>query len=292
MGNIQQLEAELVYEARADVGEGPVWDAVAGRLLFVDVSPGHVYCLDVESGEAQISRLGQEVGAAIPRQSGGFVAAVRDGIATVDGESLAVVAPIEGDDPSTRMNDAKCDPSGRLWAGTMAFDFAPGRASLYAVERDWTWRRVIGDLTIANGLGWSPDGETMYFIDSPTKRIDRFAFDVATGHLGERELFAVAEDDGMPDGMTVDADGSVWVAFFGGGCVRRYDSDGTHVASVILPVKQVTSCAFGGPDLTDLYITTAAYQLDGGALAQQPLAGSVFTCRPGVAGMPTVSFGG
>jgi sugar lactone lactonase YvrE len=204
-----------------------------------------------------------------------------------------VFAPIEADKPGNRMNDATCDPQGRLWAGTMAFDFQAGAASLYRIDAEHAVTRVLPDLTISNGMGWSPAGDVMYFIDSTTYGVDAFPFDAASGELGTRErLITFSVDEGMPDGLTVDAEGGIWVALFGGGEVRRYRPDGGSWGTIELPVTQVTSACFGGPTLQDLYITSAAVQLDAEALARQPLAGATFVCRPGVTGLPTNVFAG
>jgi sugar lactone lactonase YvrE len=264
-------------------------------LLFVDISAGHIYRYDPVAGSIRKTEIGQPVGAAIPRVAGGLVVAMRDGIGILsDGtDEVEVVAPVEGDKPGNRMNDATCDPQGRLWAGTMAFDFAEGAASLYRIDSDLQASLVLRDLTISNGMGWSPSGDTMYFIDSTTYAVDAMPFDGSTGEVGDRRrLISFSETDGMPDGLTVDAEGGIWVALFGGGEVRRFDPDGEAKGSIRMPVTQVTSVCFGGPTLEDLYITTAAVQLDADALALQPLAGATFVCRPGVAGLPTNLFAG
>lgn len=287
-----RIEVEVVAQLSSDVGEGPSWDDRGQSLLFVDVTPGCIYRLDPSTGALQCAEFGQEVGAAIPDSSGGLVVAARDGIYRTDHEvtQVELLAAVEADNPGNRMNDAKCDPAGRMWAGTMAFDFREGAASLYRIDRT-TVTTMLTDLTIANGTGWSPDGSLMYFIDSATSRIDVFDFDELTGDISRRRPFVTgAADEGMPDGMTVDEEGGVWVAYFGAGQVRRFDSSGQLDAVVDLPVQQVTSCCFGGPDLRDLYITSAAYELSSVDLRDQPLAGSTFRCTPGVVGLPTTRF--
>jgi sugar lactone lactonase YvrE len=292
---LDDIEVTAVAEVGADVGEGPSWDAASQTLSFVDVSPGRIYRLDPGSASPSHVEVGQEVGAAVPRSAGGMVVAVRDGIGILDEgtDKVNIFAPIEGDDPGNRMNDAKCDPQGRLWAGTMAFDFHAGAASLYRIDADRAVTRVMADLTISNGLGWSPDGDVMYFIDSGTYGLDAHAFNGSTGEIGPAErLITFAPEEGMPDGLTVDAEGGIWVALFGGSQVRRHAPDGSVLGSVKLPATQVTSACFGGPDLQDMYITTAAFQLDAAELEQQPLAGSVFTCRPGVTGLPSTPYAG
>ena len=287
-----EIEVEVVAQLTSDVGEGPSWDDSSQSLLFVDVTPGHIFRLDHASGALQRAEFGQEVGAAIPDTAGGLVVAARDGIYQADhaGTQVALLAAVEADNPGNRMNDAKCDPAGRLWAGTMAFDFQPGAASLYRIDRT-TVNQILTDLTISNGTGWSPDVSLMYFIDSATSRVDVFDFDAVTGDISERRPFVTGQaDGGMPDGMTVDSEGGVWVAYFGAGQVRRFDPSGLLDAVVDLPVRQVTSCCFGGPGLRELYITSAAYQLSTVDLHEQPLSGSTFRCTPGIAGLPTSRF--
>jgi sugar lactone lactonase YvrE len=223
------------------------------------------------------------------------VLAVRDGIAVTSdtGEDFEIAAPVERDIPGNRMNDAKCDPAGRLLAGTMAFDLSPHSAALYRVEPDWSFEEISRDVTQSNGIAWSPDGGRMYFIDSATQGIDVFDYDAGTGSAGNRRrLVTIDPAHGIPDGMTADDQGNLWVACFGGAAVRRFSPAGEELDQVHFPVTQVTSCAFGGPGLADLYVTTAAYRLSPGQLRGEPHAGATFVCRPGAAGLPAPSFAG
>jgi sugar lactone lactonase YvrE len=280
----------------ADVGEGPCWDIATRTLLFVDVTPGTIHRLDPETGVVTSRSIGQEIGAAIPRTTGGLVVAARDGIGFLADDptaQLEIVAPIEADNPGNRMNDARCDPAGRLWAGTMAFDFARHAGSLYRVETDGRAERILSDVTISNGLGWSPAGTTMYFIDSGEAAVDAFAYDPETGAAtNRRRLVEFGRGDGMPDGLTVDADGHLWVAMFGAGIIRRFSSRGVPSGQVRLPVSQVTSVAFGGDAMDTLFVTSAAYKMSPDRLAEEPLAGATFRCRPGPTGLPAIRFGG
>jgi sugar lactone lactonase YvrE len=275
------------------LGESPRWDAASGSLVFVDIVPGVLYRLDRSALTS--TPVGQELGSVNPAADGGLVLAVRDGVFRThdDGATMLPVAPVEADVPSNRMNDSRCDSSGRLWAGTLAFDEAPGAGTLYRVDADGSTRRVIEGLTIANGLDWSPDGSLMYFVDSPTGRIDVLDYDPVEGTVSSRRRFARVDlAIGVPDGLAVDSEGGVWVAVFGGGQVRRYDADGSLSDVLDLPTTQVTSVCFGGEDLQDLFVTTARKHLTASALADQPLAGAVFACRPGVAGRPENRFAG
>jgi sugar lactone lactonase YvrE len=239
--------------------------------------------------------VGQEVGAVVPRRGGGLVLAVRDGIAVASdmGEGFELVAPVERDIPGNRMNDAKCDPAGRLLAGTTAFDFTPHSAALYRVEPDWSFRQIVADVTQSNGIAWSPDGSQLYFIDSATQGVDVFDYDAGTGSIGNRRrLVTIERTHGVPDGMTTDSQGNLWVACFGGAAVRCFSPAGEQLDEVLFPVTQVTSCTFGGAGLADLYVTSAAYRLSTGQLQKEPHAGATFVCRPGAVGMPASSFAG
>jgi sugar lactone lactonase YvrE len=277
------------------VGEAPHWDDRTKSLLFVDLTAGVVFRYGQSGVKLGSFSVGQEVGAVVPRRGGGLVLAVRDGIAVASdaGEGFELTAPVEGDTPGNRMNDAKCDPAGRLLAGTTAFDFSPHSAALYRVEPDWSFKQVVRDVTQSNGMAWSPSGSRMYFIDSATQGVDVFDYEVGTGSVSNRRrLVTIERGNGTPDGMTADDKGNLWVACFGGGAVRCFSPSGVQLAEVVFPVTQVTSCAFGGPGLADLYVTSAAYRLNPSQLRRQPHAGATFVCRPGAVGMPASSFAG
>jgi sugar lactone lactonase YvrE len=286
---------EVFAGLRADVGEAPHWDERTKTLLFVDLTAGMVFRYDQFGAKLGSFPVGQEVGAVVPRRPGGLVLAVRDGIATVSdtGEGFELTSPVERDIPGNRMNDAKCDPAGRLFAGTTAFDFSPHSAALYRVEPDWSFEQIVPGATQSNGIAWSPGGHRMYFIDSATQGVDVFDFDVGSGAAsGRRRLVTIEPAHGVPDGMTTDNKGNLWVACFGGGAVRCYSPAGVLVDEILFPVTQVTSCTFGGPGLADLYVTSAAYRLSAGQLRKEPHAGATFVCRPGAVGRPASPFAG
>jgi sugar lactone lactonase YvrE len=191
------------------------------------------------------------------------------------------------------MNDGACDPEGRFWAGSMAYDATPGAGSLFRVDRDGTLTTVLEGVTVSNGLAWDPDGRSLYYIDSATGGVDRFTYDRATGDVaGRRRMIEVPRELGEPDGMTVDADGCLWIALWNGGQVRRYDPGGRLLESVEVPVARPTSCAFGGRALDRLFVTTSRFGLDPGALSEQPLAGALLVVDPGVRGLVTPPFAG
>jgi sugar lactone lactonase YvrE len=285
---------ELLVQHDALVGEGPVWDPRIGRLLWVDIPNDTVLVTDPADGSTIQRRLPLAVGVVLPRASGGYVAALQDGFYALPEQGKPeLIAPVEASNPATRMNDGETDPQGRFWAGTMGWHAEPGLGSLYRLDPDGTVRRMVEGVSISNGLGWSPDGLTMYYVDTPTYRIDRFDFDPASGDIsGRREFVTIREGGGRPDGLTVEREGAVWVATWPGYGVHRYLPDGTLDAVIPLPVSNVSSCEFGGPDLRDLYITTAWELLSEEEHAAQPLAGSLFRTRLEVPGRPRVPFAG
>jgi sugar lactone lactonase YvrE len=220
---------------------------------------------------------------------------MRDGFALMDPDTpqVELIAAIEPDLPGNLMNDAKCDGSGLLWGGTVASDETPHAGALYRLDADRSVTRVVDAVSCSNGLGWSLDRRLMYYIDSGEQAIDAFDFDDATGHVANRRrLVEIPTHDGIPDGMAVDAEGYLWVAIWGGGAVRRYTPEGRLDRVLEVPSTQVTSCVFGGDDLGDLYITSAAGGLSEQELARDPHSGSLFVHRPGVNGQPTESYAG
>jgi sugar lactone lactonase YvrE len=286
-------EAELFVDARARLGEGPVWDARSGRLIWVDIEGAALHSTHPETGETTTMPMPSPIGIAVPRQSGGFVAALEDGFYAIDVDGgTELIAEIDNRARGLRFNDGACDPAGRFLAGTMAYDFKPGAGSLYRLEPDLSVSRLIDSVTISNGLGWSPDGGTMYYVDTPTKRIDAFDYDVESGAISRRRPFVDIEGEGRGDGLCVDVDGAVWVALWPGWSVRRYLADGTLDVILPLPVAEVSSCVFGGPSLDELFITTAWSTLSDEQRAEQPLAGSLFRASVGTRGIPRASFSG
>jgi sugar lactone lactonase YvrE len=286
--------ADIALDAGDQLGEGPFWDDLRGELLRVDISRGLVHGWNPSSGAGWRREYDGEVGAALPRAGAdGLVVAVGRRLVLDDGEGEKVLARVEEDRPGNRFNDCRCDPSGRLWAGTMSGDSSPGEASLYRLSPGGEIERVISGTTISNGLGWSPAGDRMYFIDSTTRRVDVFDYDAQSGEIAGRRTFAELEpSDGLPDGMTVDSEGGVWVCVFGGGAVLRYGEDGALEGRVELPVTNPTNAVFGGPDLRTLYVTSARHELSEEQLAAEPLAGAVLALEPGVTGLPGNRFAG
>ena len=275
------------------LSEGPRWHEEAGELLWVDIL-GSTFHRSAIAPDGRLKlvasvAIDRHVGAVAPVVGGGYVLAAGPGFLFVDGAgSVRELAQPEAGRTDVRMNDGACDPHGRFWAGTMAYDESPGAGVLYRLELDGSCTRVLAGLTISNGIGWSPDGATMYLADSGTGRVEAFDFDSDSGDISRRRTLVRIEQPGVvPDGLTVDEDGGIWVALWGGGAIQRYAPDGSVLTTVRLPVDRPTSCAFGGPDRAMLFVTTARAGLDGAALARQPDAGHLFRIDGlGVRGMP------
>ncbi|CAM5401290.1 SMP-30/gluconolactonase/LRE family protein [Streptomyces aurantiogriseus] len=277
---------EVAVRAEATLGEGPTWDPATGRLLWLDILGARLNSYDPSTGNRTVRVTDQHVGAAKPRVGGGLVLNLRDGVGLLDvdgGFRWLHHEPV----PGRRANDAAVAPDGSLWAGTMRYDEAPGGGTLSRLTGDGSVDVVLDDVTVSNGTGWSPDGRLMYYIDTPTRRVD--VFDHTSGQATNRRPFVeIEEGAGFPDGLTVDADGCVWVALWDGGAVRRYTPAGELDRVVQLPTPRVTACAFGGPDLTDLYITTARVGLE----APHPVAGSLLVVPGAGKGLPQPAFAG
>ena len=277
------------------IGEGPIWDGSSGMLIWVDIMSGLVHRYRPTTGAIETFDAGRHIGAVAVRSGGGLVLAADDGFRLLDpGETTTrLVGPIGADDPERRFNDGKADPGGRFWAGTMRYDKAAHGGALYCFAPDGTVSLEIAAVTISNGLDWSPDGRTMYYVDTPTQRIDAFDFEPASGTIsGRRPLITIDPADGNPDGLTVDAEGHIWLALWRGWAVRRYAPDGRFEREIRLPTSLVTSVAFGGAGLDELYITSANEELDAAERGAQPEAGALFRCVPGVRGRPANLFAG
>ncbi len=285
---------EVAIRAEAKLGEGPRWDAAARRLLWVDIEAGALHLFDPSRDDDRAIPLGNRVGAAAPTEAGGVLVALADRLAVVDldDESVRTLVTIPHGD-GMRLNDGACDPAGRFWVGSMALDYATGAGALYRYSRADGLERVLDAVTLSNGLGWSPDGGTMYYVDSMTYRVDRFDFDPSTGAVSDRRPFvAIERGAGIPDGLAIDHEGGIWVALWGRGALRRYSPDGELERVLAVPTDNVTACCFGGDDGRSLYVTTASVDLDVDRRRRQPLAGSVFVTEVDVSGPPAQPFAG
>lgn len=269
-------------------GEGPVWDARSGRLALVDMLRGEVILVATDG--RKIRRAVATVVAVIrPTSAAGWVLGVERGFALADADFQNVrELPPLWSGGRLRMNDGGCDPGGRFFCGSLARDGAPGEGTLYRLDPDGSVHTALEAVTTSNGIGWSPDGSRVYYIDSATQRIDIYDYDLDEAQLSNRRtLVEIPPEDGTPDGLAIDAEGGIWIALYGGGTVRRYGEHGALDEEIRLPVAYPTACAFGGTDLEQLYITSSTL---GDAPGSDPLAGSVFVCEPGVAGLSVLEY--
>lgn len=281
------------------LSECPRWHEEHQELLWVDVlgRQFHRGTVTADGGMNHVrsTTIDQNVGAVAPAVEGGYVLAAGQGFLLLDeaGSTRELAQPDAGH-TDVRMNDGACDPQGRFWAGTLAYDESPGAGSLYRLELDGTCTTVLTGLTISNGIGWSPDATTMYLNDSGTGCLDAFRFHGSTGAISNRRTLVHLDQPGVvPDGLTVDEEGGIWVALWGGGVVNRYAPDGSLLTSVRLPVERPTSCAFGASDRATLFVTSARVDLDDDALSRQPHAGRVFAIDGlGVRGLPCLPYRG
>ncbi len=284
--------AEQITDVCTYHGEGPIWDAAAGRVRWVDMLRGEILSMPPGGGPIIRRRVGEIAGSMRTRAGGGLVVGIERGFALLDDAEGGEVRrlPEVWADPGIRMNDGGCDPQGRYYSGSMAYDKGVGRAALYRLDTDLSVSTVLRGVTISNGLVWSLDGGTAYYVDSPTGQVTAFRFDAAAGTFHDgRPVIRVDPASGSPDGMTIDAEGGLWVAVWGGGAVHRYLPDGRLDEVIELPARQVSACTFGGPELDQLFITTSREDLPDDV---QPLAGALFRARPGVRGRPTPMFAG
>lgn len=283
---------ECIADVGATLGEGPVWVAREGALYWVDIPDRRLFRW-TEAGGVNDIALSRHVCSIVPRASGGFIGAGYDGFLSISRDfDVEVIGNPEPDLPGNRFNDGKLDRAGRLWAGTMDRAETGVSGSLYRLDTSLDWVRIDTGYRVTNGPAFSRDGRTLYHTDSARQTV--YAFDLAAdGSATDRRVhLRFAAGEGYPDGMTVDAEDCLWIAFWDGWCVRRFSPAGERLAELPVPVQRPTSCAFGGPALDRLFITSARRDLTDAALADQPQAGGVFMTRPGVSGLPDVPFGG
>jgi sugar lactone lactonase YvrE len=280
MRRVEQVTGVVTYH-----GEGPVWSERWGGLRWVDMLAGDILSL---AADGTVSRrpVGTVAAAVRPRRRGGAVIGVERGFALEDADGTLTHLPELWSDDRVRMNEGGCDPDGRFYCGSMAYDQEPGAASLYRLDPDRSVHVVLEGVTVSNGLDWSPDGARAYYNDTATHSVAVFNYEREAGLTGRRTL---AKTERRPDGLTVDAQGGVWVALSDGGAVQRYTPDGELDEVIDVPARKVTACAFGGAHLTDLFITTSR---EGLAPGVDPLAGSLFRVDAGVSGLPVREFAG
>ena len=280
---VEQVTDPVAYHA-----EGPVWSERWGGVRWVDMLAGDVLSLAAD-GAIDRRHVGSVAAALRPRSRGGAVIGVERGFALQDADGTLTHLGELWTDTSVRMNEGGCDPDGRFYCGSMAYDQRPGAGALYRLDPDGSVRVVLENVTVSNGLEWSPDGSRAYYNDTATYRTDVFDYDGEAGLTGRRQFVDLSPEAKRPDGLTVDEEGGVWVALSNGGAVRRYTPDGVLDEVIQVPARKVTACTFGGPHLDQLFITTSREGLEPGA---DPLAGSLFRATVGVRGLPVREFAG
>jgi len=284
----------VVVPAQAELGEGAIWNPLDQRLYWVDIEGRQLHILDPATGQDRALPTGGCVGTVVPTRDGAVLVALQTGLHRlnpVTGQLSLLQPPPMG--PNLRFNDGKCDPAGRLWVGTLHLKGHPHCAALYRFDPDGRLHTMLTGVSLSNGLAWSLDQGTMYYIDTLTRAVQAFDYEPATGAITNgRVIIRIPDGAGDPDGMTIDAQGRLWIALWGGGQVACFDPfTGQQVAAVHVPAPHASSCAFGGPELRTMFITTARQGLSPAELAQYPLSGSVFATEPGVAGVPANIFG-
>lgn len=287
-------ELEPVIDAHAMLGEGPSWDAENSRLFWVDILGKQLNIYNSKAGTNRSIQFEQYVCAVVPRNSEEVILAMQHGYYSyhIQSEELKLINDPEEGLPDNRFNDGKCDPGGRFWAGTMDFDGAKNKGALYCLDTDLSVKKVLSPVSVSNGLAWSPDQTRMYFNDTPTQKVFSFDYDVKTGKIkNQQTAVEISTEEGSPDGMTIDTEGMIWVAHWGGAKVSRWNPEtGKRLDEILLPCSKVTSCVFGGEDLDELFITTARTGIEEKELAEQPQAGGVFRIKTNVKGLPTDHF--
>lgn len=295
-GAMQGVEAVIEYRHDATLGEGPVWDEQEARLYWVDILSGTLFQYDPQQKSNKSYDVGGHLGAAVLREKGGLVMARQSGFAFFDPESGEIdkITDPESNVPGTRFNDAKCDPAGRLWAGTLSYDLREGAGTLYCLDRGLEAKAMLQGLTIPNGMAWNKKRTTFFFIDTPSRKILSFDYDHASGDIANPSVIKeLEESEGYPDGMAIDREGALWVALYDGFKVIRIDpASGETLFEVRLPVPQATSCTFGGPGFNELYITTAREHMSEEEVNRWPLSGSLFKVTLPFAGRPADRFAG
>ena len=280
---------ELLFDARAELGEGPFWDARTQTLHWLDILNKRVY-----AGADLLAQLDEFVGCAAFRRDGGLILALKSSIVNLQPDSVkpAILATLN-EPTNNRFNDGKCDPAGRFLAGSMDLNETDPTGALYSFDGK-TVTKLLSGITISNGLTWSPDHKTFYYTDTPTRQVTAFDYDLSTGQIANpRPAVRMPDGLGWPDGMTSDTDGNLWIAMWGGAQVTKWDPrTGRLLEQIPMPVLQPSSCIFGGADLNELYVTSARKGLSQEKLQEYPLSGGVFKITTDVTGMPTFQFAG
>jgi len=283
------MNIRAISEVTSDLGEGPIWSADTNSVTWTDITQNTFHTADIDTGKTMSFGVPSMVGAIAHSKDGGYIAATQKGFARigVDGKYSPLHSFLPDD---MRMNDGKVDPSGRFWAGSMALSFEKGRGSLYVLERDNSYRSILDDITLSNGMGWSPDAQYFYYIDSVPGVLKRFDYDLHTGQISNpKDLITFDSSSGIPDGMSMSSDGKIVIALWDGRRIEIYEPSGEKVSEITLGVSRPTSCTFAGPNRDILIVSTASQGID---RADEPLAGKILAVTgTGLSGLPTQQYG-
>ena len=283
------MNIRAISEVISDLGEGPIWSADTNSVTWTDITQNTFHTADIDTGKTMSFGVPSMVGAIAHSKDGGYIAATQKGFARigVDGKYSPLHSFLPDD---MRMNDGKVDPSGRFWAGSMALSFEKGRGSLYVLEKDNSYRSILDDITLSNGMGWSPDAQYFYYIDSVPGVLKRFDYDLHTGQISNpKDLITFDSSSGIPDGMSMSSDGKIVIALWDGGRIEIYEPSGEKVSEITLGVSRPTSCTFAGPNRDILIVSTASQGID---RADEPLAGKILAVTgTGLSGLPTQQYG-
>ena len=283
------MNIRAISEVTSDLGEGPIWSANTNSVTWTDITQNTFHTADIDTGKTMSFGVPSMVGAIAHSKDGGYIAATQKGFARigVDGKYSPLHSFLPDD---MRMNDGKVDPSGRFWAGSMALSFEKGRGSLYVLEKDNSYRSVLDDITLSNGMGWSPDAQYFYYIDSVPGVLKRFDYDLHTGQISNpKDLITFDSSSGIPDGMSMSSDGKIVIALWDGRRIEIYEPSGEKVSEITLGVSRPTSCTFAGPNRDILIVSTASQGID---RADEPLAGKILAVTgTGLSGLPTQQYG-
>ena len=287
-------KVEVAIAMNHDLAEGPLWDEDSNKFIFVDGYMGKINLFNYEINKMESIYVDEPIGAPIPASDRRLVFTSAEGLKEVDRYGKkSLLVEIELDRPNNRLNDAKCDSMGRLWTGSFSEKFEQGAGSLYRIDQNKNVSQIESGFRVSNGIAWNKEETKLYFVDTLSSVINLFDYDIISGDVSnKRKFIEIDRSHGLPDGLTVDESGDVWVALFHGGQVRQYSSDGQLVGVIRLPVSRVTSCIFGGKDHRDLFITTADFKSHKDGKPHEEKAGYVFRCRPGPRGLPSYKFAG
>lgn len=287
-------KVELVIDSKSELGEGAIWNHKTGQLMWINITGKILNFYNPITGNNKEMFTGQLIGTVVPAESGNFLVALKNGIYWFypeTGTKKLIVNP-EEKLPDNRFNDGKCDPAGKFWAGTMSTKGESGKGALYRLSPDSTIQKMVDRVSISNGIVWSLDSKKMYYIDTPTQKVMEYDYNLETGEIGNAKVAVeISKEMGSPDGMTIDSEGNIWVALWGGSAVTCWNpKTGKLIRTIKVPAKNVTSCAFGDEDLETLYITTARIDTNERDLEKFPNAGGVFKSRTGVKGVEAFFF--